>query len=515
MSFSGSSRYLAYLYSQGGIKVMKVTSTGVPFIENQFINETPIIIEPLNSSTQIIEQSKNEVMVQHSPEELQARDKLFKSIQQLRKEVTELINYDMSVTGKSQGIFKKFCLNHKWLNKLIEEAQKLCEAEKLSLEAAIKDQSRIRDWFYFIILSTNSGISFKIRAIFSNFSLENYGLRKPNDKFAQMFELYRFYDLMTLEQEEGNEELEKEGDNEGRMIKELEMEKNLKYFEVEGNVYDHVMSEQLAMQDINLVTANQMYNQDVKFRILLTDRLKMDFNRKFEEIRKIKSELMEAILNTNESLIQIYENMNCMLRLLGKEEFKPPQLTRPEWKKDEFVKSIMEVDDSEIKAINRRKKKAEIEIAKRGRLLLWSVEFWLHSLMTMMDGVLEKLWEEEIKKEIPIPEFLNKKEPAEYTLEDQKALRDYEEKCRVLEEDRKKYLQILTENEEKINSLKTIYILKLNENVSEMMILKLKYDFAIKHVRLRNLNTKIQNFKKLQWLEKINMLRYVQFVKYF
>ncbi|XP_037807368.1 uncharacterized protein LOC119600860 [Lucilia sericata] len=501
-------KYLVYMYSLGGIKVMRVASTGIPTIENQFDEDTPLIVEPHLSSTQTINQVTAEVVIEHSEEEKQKRKKLLQNIRELGKEVTDLIDYDMSVTGKSQGIFKKFCLNHKWLRQLIKEAEKLCEAERRSLEAAIEDQSRIRDWFYFIIMSTNSGISFKIRAIFSKFSLENYGLRKRNDKFALLYELYRFYDLESLEAEETQEEIEGKDTKEEVETKELKAKKHLNYFEVTGSSsYEHIMCEELAMQDVNIVTANQMYNQDAKIRILLTDRLKYDFNKKFEEIRQIKSELMEAILTTNNTLMQIYENMNCMLRLLGREQFKPPQLSKPEWQKDEFVKSIMEVDDSEIKAVNRRKKKAEVEIAKRGRLLLWSVEFWVHALITMMDGVLEKLWEEEIKKNIPIPEFLSKKEPAEYTLEDQKALREYEEKCRLLEEDRKKYLSILKENESQINELKTGYILKLNENVSEMMILKLKYDFAIKHVRLRNLNTKIMNFKKLQWLQRINMLR--------
>ncbi|KAM7361472.1 uncharacterized protein ACRADG_012161 isoform 2-T2 [Cochliomyia hominivorax] len=498
-------KYLVYMYSKGGIKVMRVSTIGIPTIENHFINEDPIIIEPSHTSNQIIRQTKIDTLIQHTPEELQHRDKLLKNIQQLAHEVTELINYDMRVTGKSQGIFKKFCLNHKWLVKLNEEAQRLCEIERLSLEAAIQDQSRIRDWLYFVIMSTNSGISFKIRAIFSNFSLENYGLRKAKDKFSEIYELYRFYNFMDLE--ENKEDNDNDDDDTEEPNKREDTKKEISYYQVQGSTYEHIMSEELALQDINCVTNNQMYNQDAKFRIMLSDRLKQDFNKKFEEIRKIKGELMEAILNTNNTLTTIYGNMNCMLKLLGLETFKPPQLTVPQWQKDEFVKSIMEVDESEIKAVNRRKKKAEIEVAKKGRLLLWSTEFWFQSLITMMDGVLEKLWEEEIKKEIPIPEFLNKKEVTEYTLEDQKLLRDYEEKCRLLQEDRKKYLRILTENEGKINTLKTGYILQLNKHVTEMVILKLKYDFAIKHIRLRNLNTKIQNFKKLLWLTNISKLR--------
>ncbi|XP_073845089.1 uncharacterized protein [Musca autumnalis] len=509
-SFNG--KYLVYLYSAGGIKVMKVNSSAVPLTENTYINNDSLNMEPQQVHTLTIESIRSDVVVEHTPQEIEARDKLLEEIQEFAKQVSELIDYDISVTGKTHGIYKKFCLNHTWLEMLLAEAQKLCEVEKASLEQAIEDQSRIRDWIRNLLMENSNSITFKVRAIFSNFSFENYGMRRSNDNFATLYDLYRFYgvenmDVENDEEEEMLEQLEASGDSEaiGRSL--ATVTKKRKYLHIQGSAYDHIISDELALQDIDNVTANQMYNHDAKIRILLTDRLKEEFNKRFEEIRKIKFELMEAILSTNSTLNKIYDNMNCMLRLLKMDTFQPPELSVPEWSNDEFIQRIMEVDDSEIKAVNRRKKKAEITTVKHGRLLLWSVDFWVRSLVIMMDGVLEKLWEEEIKKEIPIPEFMLKKEVTEYTLEDQKALREYEEKVRILTEDRKKYLKILTENDARVNEMKSNYILKLNEQITQMMIIKLKYDFAIKHVRLRNLNIKVMYFKKLQWLKRISMLR--------
>lgn len=166
------------------------------------------------------------------------------------------------------------------------------------------------------------------------------------------------------------------------------------------------------------------------------------------------------------------------------------------------------MDDSEIKAINRRKKKVEEAEKKKGRLLLWSVDFWVKALVVMMDGVLEKLWEEEIKKDIPLPEFMLKKEVAEYTLEDQKMLRDYEEKVKRLGEDRHKYLRILGDNEKKTLEQKTQYIKRINEQVTSLMIVKLKYDHAIKHVQLRSLSTKMTYAKRLKAKQFMRDIRY-------
>ncbi|XP_075168197.1 uncharacterized protein LOC142240373 [Haematobia irritans] len=498
-------KYLVYLNSTGGIKVLKIIANGdsESILENSFLHSDDISVKAKDVTTKTLESIRTDIIVEHSPEEIQARDDLLHKVKELAKEVTSLIDYDISVTGKTHGIYRKFCLNHDWLQKLMDESKKLCEIEKKSLERAIEDQSRIRDWIRNLIMANSISITFKVRAIFSNFSFQNYGRRKENDSFANLYDLYRFYDMENIDVEDrDDEQIAEETGSVERVIPKRRI-----YMEIQGAAYDHIISDELALQDIDNVTANQMYNHDAKIRIHLTDRLKEEFNKKFEEIRKIKFELMDAILGTNSTLHKIYENMNCVLRLLKMDQFKPPELSVPQWHNDEFIQRIMEVDDSEIKAVNRRKKKTEITSVKHGRLLLWSLEFWDRALVIMMDGVLEKLWEEEIKKEIPIPEFMLKKDPTEYTLEDQKALRDYEERVRILTEDRKKYLKILSDNDDKVQKMKSNYILKLNEQVTQMVITKLKYDFSIKHVRLRNLNIKIMYFKKLQWLKRISMLR--------
>lgn len=76
---------------------------------------------------------------------------------------------------------------------------------------------------------------------------------------------------------------------------------------------------------------------------MLCDELKLEYNKKFEEIRKLKSEIMENIINTNGSLNKIYSNMNCMLNLLNMDTFEPPTLSVPEWTKDELLEKILTV----------------------------------------------------------------------------------------------------------------------------------------------------------------------------
>ncbi|XP_037892462.1 uncharacterized protein LOC119639250 [Glossina fuscipes] len=496
-------KYLVFLYVHGGMKAMKIDASPTLHVyDNIFYPNPEQIIERSSTKYIYIQPTVHDVVITHTKEEIAERDSLIKRINELAKSVTTLIDYDMSLTGKKTGLFRKFCLNNWWLKDLTAEAEKLCEVERKSYMDAIRDQSRIRDWIYNLIMTSTTAISYRTRALFSGFSVENYGLRKQTQH--NTYDLYRFHGMEPFEDEDGD----KDGD-ELNTYERLEAPiKRRKYFIVQGSsVYEHVLSPDLALQDTDVVTAHQMHNQNVKIKKLLIDPLREEFNKKFDNVRKLKSDLIDSILQTNAVLTRNYANQNIMLHLLHMETFVPAELSVPVWEKDEIVKRIMEVDDSEIKAINRRAKKAEVVAKKRGRMLLWSVEFWVRALIVMMDGVLEKLWEEEIKKDIPMPEFMFKKQLAEYTLEDQKILRDYEEKVRLLNEDRKKYLRILGENEVKSKELKNTYIMKLNETITDMMITKLKYDFAIKEARLRNLNTKVIYNARLKCMKFLNKYR--------
>lgn len=436
---------------------------------------------------------KMEVKEEYAHADLFKREKVLQMIQDFSAKVTALIDYDISVTGKTKGIFKKFCFHYKWLDTVTEEAHKLCELERASLMRAIEDQTRIRNWIYTLITREATGINYKVRSIFADANFECFSLPRKTNMVE--FDKYRFYDLedhirlsaMSIEEIEndGSQEQVSGEDTEGAK----KTFRELKNYVVEGPcVYDHIMSPQFQLQNYKSVTSNQLFNDNTKYHYYLVDPLKLEFNKYFHEAQQLKKETIDNVLSTNNVLIKIYDNMNCMLRLLRMDPLIPPELTVPKLARDEIIRCIVEVDDCEIKAINRRRRKTIDTGGKRGRLLLWSVEFWARALIVMMDGVIEKLWEEEIKKDIAVPEFVLKKQPHEYSLEEQKIYRAYEEAVNLLQEDRRKYLRILNENEAKTLQLKTKQILKLNHRVAELMLLKFKYNFAQKQCRMRTLN---------------------------
>lgn len=455
---------------------------------------------------------KLEVKEEYTAQDLIKRERLLKIIEEFSVKVTALIDYDISVTGKSHGIFKKFCYHYKWLESVTKEANKLCVRERESLMLAIDDQARIRDWIMRFVTQDAIGINYKVRSIFADANFESFSLlRKPN---MITFDKYRFYDLedhirlSVLSLDELHEETEplEIVEEEDETVQAPAHE--AKMFVVQGKcVYDHLMSPQFQLQTKHTVTSNQIFNDNCKFSYYIADPLKQEFNKYFHAAQQLKQETIDSVLGTNNVLYKIYDNMNIMLRLLRMEQFEVPALSMPKLEKDEVIKCIMEVHESEVKAINRRRKKTIDLGPRKGRMLLWSVEFWARALIVMMDGVIEKLWEEEIKKDIPVPEFVAKKDPHEFTLEEQRIYRAYEDAVVALEADRHKYLGILHGNEAKTLQLKTKHILKLNQRVTELMVTKLKYDFALTQNLMRMLNLQTINHVRDQLRIKIREQR--------
>ncbi|EDV97937.1 GH17154 [Drosophila grimshawi] len=475
-----NSKYLIVLDANNVFLVSRLPSLADHARENSEISVPEKYIVPqtgMVSRAFVAATVKLEVKEEYTVADMFKRDKILQMIQDFSAKVTALIDYDISVTGKSKGIFKKFCYHYKWMEALTEEAHKLCDLERESLMRAIEDQSRIRDWIMQLVTSRAVNINYKVRSIFAEANFESFSVVRKSNMIV--FDKYRFYDLqdhmrLSVFSLEELAEDSLHGDMEAEEGEGKPAGHELKLYVVEGpSVYDHMMAPQFQLQSKEIITSNQLFNDDCKYHYYLVDPMKQEFNKYFHEAQQLKRETIDNVLTTNGVLTRIYDNMNCMLRLLWMDSFQPPEQTVPTLAKDEVIKSILEVDDSEVKAINRRKPKAIDTGGKRGRLLLWSVEFWARALIVMMDGVIEKLWEEEIKKDIPIPEFMLKKQPHEYSLEDQKIFRAYEEAVYLLEQDRRKYLGILNENEAKTLQLKTKQILKLNQRCRVRMLNKI------------------------------------------
>lgn len=149
----------------------------------------------------------------------------------------------------------------------------------------------------------------------------------------------------------------------------------------------------------------------------------------------------------------------------------------------------------------------EIFQEQKRLLALMADDFRERALIKMMDGVLQKRWEDEIKKNPIIPDCIkNQKNLNEYTKDDLKLIEEYNEKMKFLQTERINYQKILEKEQESLQLLRNEQIYKFNTRCNELFILKLRIDAAIKQEEIRFLRNQMFNFKKIQISEKQNSL---------
>lgn len=259
------------LYTGGCLLAYRLPMLTDNLRENKLIyEENAVNIVPYEIRQKRLKIFKDVFIPEPTEKELQAREIAVQELKSIEKSMRELIDYDISVTGQTDINFRKFCLNHMWLNLLQEESRILCERELLVLLDAVRDQSRIRDWIFELIKSKGTFFSTKLRSLFSNIFVASYTTRAAPQELLDKYDLFRFYNMETLEDEE-EEAHDDDEDKEdlGEEEDEVHEMKPLKRYVLEKgeSVFEHVMAKDFELQDVNIVTFNQMYNEEAKLAV--------------------------------------------------------------------------------------------------------------------------------------------------------------------------------------------------------------------------------------------------------
>lgn len=152
----------------------------------------------------------------------------------------------------------------------------------------------------------------------------------------------------------------------------------------------------------------------------------------------------------------------------------------------------------------------QAEEAERRRQEMLKDDFRERALMTMMDGVLEIRWEDEIKKDPMKPHCLEcGMDPMDYTEEDAQEIEEYEEKLKHVKSERRRYSDVLLEEKNSVDQQLETQILHFNRKVSEMLLSKIRIEFAICSEDMKLLLYSMFNFERNQFREKEDKLLYV------
>ncbi|KAM5172544.1 cilia- and flagella-associated protein 43 [Mantella aurantiaca] len=211
------------------------------------------------------------------------------------------------------------------------------------------------------------------------------------------------------------------------------------------------LSDQYGGDTSNLYSQLDMHSREEKINqiILLQNiihNVKAAFNKEFEVIYRQKEQEVTRVNERNQRILEIMSELNIQEKIL-----------EPKFTDNEKPERALTVNDSEIKVEKyltaEQKAKAEQQAKEEEEKFLAAQEddAKQRALNDMMGGVLEVKKEDILRMEVPGPGFLSKTE-AEWTEDEKKQFKDYDKKCKELNEEKDKYRKILEAEMKKIQT---------------------------------------------------------------
>ncbi|KAL6445963.1 hypothetical protein ACFW04_000971 [Cataglyphis niger] len=213
-------------------------------------------------------------------------------------------------------------------------------------------------------------------------------------------------------------------------------------------------------------------------------KLKIYFNNLFEEMRLAKERELKC---TKERIDRLQYCASELKTMFGIDSVLEP-IDIPTWSVEEISDYIVTVKDHEILEKQSRREESKIAMIdedredkeKNGK----NNDFYERALEMMMDGVLESKWEDEVKKEIPVPECIIAKDPSKYTDEDIATIALYKFKVQALKEERKKYKAMLQAEIVETKEALQRDIKEFNDKLKDLELKKMQIECAILQERL-------------------------------
>lgn len=240
----------------------------------------------------------------------------------------------------------------------------------------------------------------------------------------------------------------------------------------------------LFYSQFDLHTREQKINQI----ILLEDaihRIKVAFNKEFDDIHSKKVSEIGKIKEKNKRIKKIMDDIDLdeeiILPLLSIYE-EPEQLLIV---KDEEVKV-----EKYLTPEQKKKKEEEDKLEEERRLKEKGDNARERGLGMMMGGVLEIKKEDELKKDIPKPLFMQTKEQKDWTEDEKRLAAEFEQKVKDLNEEREKYRKQLETELRKLQSIIQDSMSGFDDMLTQVFMKKIKvmmvvYQEELKILRLR------------------------------
>ncbi|XP_061545392.1 cilia- and flagella-associated protein 43 isoform X1 [Phycodurus eques] len=233
----------------------------------------------------------------------------------------------------------------------------------------------------------------------------------------------------------------------------------------------------------SLHTTEQKLNQIIMLQDVIF-RIKVALNTQFDKVYKQKVQEISRVKERNKQVRELLEELEV------NEELWVPVLNDREVPERVFV-----VDDSEIKAEKyltpeQEKEEERKRLEEQKHLAAKSDDVRERALDDMMDGVLEVKKDSVLKTEVPQPEFIVAKPDKEWTEEEKKQLKEYENKVKELNTEKEKYRKSLENEIKGLQKITKEATERFDEGLKKLFERKIKSDIAIcqEELKIKTLN---------------------------
>ncbi|XP_032687920.1 cilia- and flagella-associated protein 43-like [Odontomachus brunneus] len=451
-------------------------------------------------------------------EALSVRASIMVDLKKIKNQIRELLDINESKLPDVRLPISTFDLDRQFRQQKIEEARLKRHELHRSLEKECAQRDQVVSYLREIFWTPLQVKPCALRSIAGDMKIHNYPLvasnRKMND-FKVWDRLSSDADEFLYSYELYNGTVDDEGDsrrtsltsyfddassatnNETKEVDEMAKTWYTSADEVEksriSGVTTHkwIRDESIILTHQLLIPCNSNLETILENDIIIENRerkLKMYFNNLFEEMRRSKEYELERAKKRIERLRYCAAELKRMFRI----DFSLKPIEMPTWNVDEIPDYVVTVEDREI--FEKRLQRGEFALGivhedredeREGEK---SNDFHLKALDKMMDGVLELRWEDEVKKEIPVPKCLILKHLLKRIVKDMVIIAVYKFKVQVLTKKREKYKAMLqTEISETEEALRRD-ISAFNDKLKDFELKKIQIECSIfqeRSIRLR------------------------------
>ncbi|CAH0726230.1 unnamed protein product, partial [Brenthis ino] len=533
-----------YIVSLANNKALAVHFLHEEKSQRRELQHTPVHLSLFNKSTNIItiigENDKNYLDLQEDKKVKEEamdykkqRDELVKSLESIQSRVVHLLEENLAECPLHQLSLSEFNLHVEHKKERIKQAEKEREQIRLETEARIRAQDKVTAWIKSQCWDTMLSPRVKLFAIFSHYQVENYAvLPTQRDKWP---ELQQIEALRSVEMENAadvfrpwEEPVERQSVEETsikigpassislkEVRKSLESQMMAEVLEqddsVEGEPY--VLAGSNAHRFIEIPTF--MIPQTMAFSFLQMNwlqhivklkvqNMRLWFNKQFDDLMGQKKREVGLVEERNARLRFIIDELNKLSDLRGSFHHLAIEIRSPDWRQEEQPQKLIKVDPEEC-SIEPYVSPSQVVIPPPEPKP--KDDFRERALMYMMDGVLEKLWHEEIKKPIPMPLCMLEKDPEHFNEDDLRLVFEYEAKVAARNEERDKYRKMLHAEYAKLSQVLNEGVVKFNQKVKEMWLTKLKVDSVIGQENLNLMRLRRTNLDRVEMAEKLEEMR--------